>query len=204
MRLVRLYGCTSHMKGAWDGANTYVKHSLRKYLLTDEAKNDPEKGIRTAEEACQWCRESLNTVMGKRSSKKSRRSATKLDERRFLFVGLKDIDRSGNLAKLEWETKDRVQALHELHLEPGEVDLKGRDLVCRCPPCQQTMEGPCMYQNWVGAPRHISIQLKKVTGDQMEALRDHCKCRRGRRDRCLICTHVHEVHSKLQSGSGPA
>ena len=104
------------MKGAWDGANTYVKHSLRKYLLTDEAKNDPEKGIRTAEEACRWCAENLNTVLGKQSSKKSRRSATKLDERRFLFVGLKDIDRSGSLAKLEWETKDRIQALHELHL----------------------------------------------------------------------------------------
>ena len=117
------------------------------------------------DEACQWCARNLNTVVGKQSSKKSRRSATKLDERRFLFVGLKDIDRSGNLAKLEWETKDRIHALHELHLEPGKVDVKGRDIACRCPPCQQTLDGPCMHKEWVDAPRHISIQLKKVRVD---------------------------------------
>ncbi len=202
--LVRLFGCTSHMKGAWDGANTYVKHSLRKYLLTDEAKYERGKGIRTAEEACKWCAENLSKVVGKHSNKESRRSATKLNRREFLFVGQKDIKRDGTLAKLEWVTKDRVQALHELRLEQGTVDLKGRDLACRCPPCQETSRGECRYRAWVHAPRHISIQLKtKVTVGQVASLRAQCKCRAGR-DPCRICAYVEDVRRILESGSEPA
>ena len=199
--LVRLFGCTSHMKGAWDGANTYVKHSLRKYLLTDEAKHEPGKGIRTAEEACKWCAENLSKVVGKHSNKESRRSATKLNRREFLFVGRKDTKRDGTLAKLEWVTKDRIQALHELRLVPGTVDLKGRDLACRCPPCQGTSPGECRYRAWVDAPRHVSIQLKtNMTGEQ---LRERCKCRTGR-EPCLICAYVEDVSRRLESGSEPA
>ena len=106
----------------------------------------------------------------------------------------------GPLAKLEWVTKDRIQALHELRLVQGTVDLNGRDLVCRCPPCQG-MPGECRYRAWVAAPRHISIELTtKVTGEQ---LREQCKCRTGR-DLCLICAYVEDVSRRLKSGSEPA
>ena len=108
------------------------------------------------------------------------------------------------MAKLEWVTKDRIQALHELRLVQGTVDLTGRDLVCRCPPCQGTSRGECKYRAWVDVPRHVSIHLKtKVTGDQMESLREQCKCRAGRNS-CRICAYVQDVRQRLESNSEPA
>ena len=185
VRLVRRFGASGHMKGPWDGANTYVKNRVKAYMLSHHAKYSAEGGIRSPRECFQWCRDNLSTVRSKVSVKQSQRQAVKMDERIFLYV---EVNRNG-MRPVTWNVDTNVHALHELHLEPGQPELHVRDLACCCVRCRKEDWGACEYGAWVLPPRHMLMKMKRK---EAEALGMGCTCREARDSKCLTCVLVTE------------
>ena len=181
----RTYTASGHGKGEHDGAATYVKSSVKKHLLTVEGKFG-SKGIRSAQECFDWCRDYLPAVAAKQQQWSSKKGAVKLHDRRFIYVDTSDVERPD---KITWEVDDRVGALHELMFRPGKEEMHGRDLTCVCAQCRAGKYASCCWGAWVDLPRHVRMKTAAKGKQSQAALREiECRCRSVNESRdCVHC-----------------
>ena len=181
----RAYTASGHGKGEHDGAATYVKSSVKKHLLTVEGKFG-SKGIRSAQECFEWCRDYLPAVAANQQQWSSKKGAVKLYDRRFVYVDTSDVERPD---KITWEVDDRVGALHELMFRPGKEEMHGRDLTCVCAHCRAGKYVKCCWGAWVDLPRHVRMKTAAKGKQSQAALREiECRCRSVNESRdCVHC-----------------
>ena len=173
--VIRAYTASGHGKGEHDGAATYVKKRVKLYLLTEEGKFGP-KGVRSAEQCAEWCREELAPVVAQVERQwESKKGSVKLHDRRMLYVDSSDVERP---EKITWEVDDRVGALHELMFTPGMEEMYGRDLTCVCANCRTGQYIQCMWRAWVDLPRRVRMRTAAKGKQSQAALREiECRCR---------------------------
>jgi hypothetical protein len=193
VKLVRMFGATGHMKGPWDGANTFVKNSVKKHMYTAAARFGDE-GIRDAHEVYEFLEKNASEVKGNGSVKTSVKEKTKLDERVFLYVETGDVKRPEKVQEgkkpMFQVVERRVQPLHELRMDLSAAvwRLDGRDYGCACKVCRGA-QGACRYERWVPRLKQVVLKFSKEGKVEMG-----CTCRAGRK--CKVCGFTEKQRDK--------